>query len=200
MRKGLGDFVYDNEPDERYTERMKADMGEKEYKKREDRLEFQADAPMYNKDTQPVDDGIKKVQFDKDKSKWNERMGIKETAMTGKYVDELGKTRLFDFSTIDIMEVKHSKNNAFFNVTLDGLGNTYDSKVQVNEGIAKAINEWSFYTDKKDVFVVKNDTSTLLAENEHVKEKRPVNEQMAKMKHLLGYDPKKYTNTKNNKV
>jgi len=200
MRKGLGDFVYDNEPDERYTERMKRDMGEKEYKKREDRLKFQADAPMYNKDTQPVEDGIEKVQFDKDKSKWNERMGIKETAMTGKYVDELGKTRLFDFSTIDIMEVKHSKNNAFFNVNLDGLGNTYDSKVQVNKGIAKVINEWSFYTDGKEVFVVKNDTSTLLAENEQVEKKRPVNEQMAKMKHLLGYNPKKFTNTKNIKL
>lgn len=197
-RKGLGDYIYDNEPDERYKERMKRDMGEKEYEKREARMEFNADAPMYNKDSQPVDDGIEKVQFDKSKTKWNERMGIKESSLTGKYVDELGKTRLFDFSTVDVQEIKAGKSNAFFNVDLNGLGNTYDSKVLFNEGVVKAINEWNFYTDGKNVFVEKSGVQKL-DESEQKEEKSPVNEQFEKMKHLLGYDSSSFTNTKNNK-
>ena len=198
-RKGLGDFVFDNKPDERFEERMERDMGEKNYKMRKKRMEFNSDAQMYKKDSQPVDDGIEKVQFDKAKSEWNERMGIKESAMSGKYVDELGKTRIFDFSTLNVQEVKDSKKGAFFQLDVTGLGNTYDNKVQMNEGISKVINEWLFYTDGKNVFVEKKSVQNL-TESVHKEEKRPVNEQFNKMKHLLGYNPKDFTNTKNIKL
>ena len=198
-RKGLGDYVYDSK-DKKFDERMKRDMGDKEYKKREDRLKFNADAPMYNKDTQPVEDGIEKVQFDREKSGWNERMGLKETALTGKYTDELGNTRFFDFNSLNVQEVKDSKKGAFFKMDLTGLGNRYDSKVHMLESVENVINEWSFYTDgKNNVFVEKN-ASTLLTETEHKEETSPVNEQYDKMQHLLGYDPKSFTNTKNLKV
>jgi len=198
-RKGLGDYVFDNKPDERFEERMKRDMGDENYEMRQKRMEFNADAPMYNKDTQPMEDGIEKVQFDKAKSEWNERMGLKETALTGKYVDELGITRFFDFNTLNVQEVKDSKKGAFFKMDLTGLGNRYDSKVHMLESIEKAINEWTFYTDGKDIFAEKNPVQ-ILTENEHKEETRPVNEQFNKMQHLLGYDPKKFTNTKNIKL
>jgi len=155
---------------------------------------------MYNKDTQPVEDGIEKVQFDREKSGWNERMGLKETALTGKYTDELGNTRFFDFNSLNVQEVKDSKKGAFFKMDLTGLGNRYDSKVHMLESVENVINEWSFYTDgKNNVFVEKN-ASTLLTETEHKEETSPVNEQYDKMQHLLGYDPKSFTNTKNLKV
>ncbi len=68
------------------------------------------------------------------------------------------------------------------------------------ESVENVINEWSFYTDgKNNVFVEKN-ASTLLTETEHKEETSPVNEQYDKMQHLLGYDPKSFTNTKNLKV
>ena len=117
--------------------------------------------------------------------------------MAGKYVDELGVTRFFDFNMVDVMEVKNSKKNAFFQVNLDGLGNTYDSKVQMLESVDKAINEWNFYTDGEGAVFAEKKASTLLTETEHKEETSPVNEQFDKMKHLLGYDPKTFTNTKN---
>ena len=200
-RKGLGDFVFDNKPDERFEERMERDMGEKNYKMRKKRMEFYADAPMYNKDSQPVEDGIEKVQFDKEKSGWNERMGIKEsTGMSGKYVDELGVTRFFDFNINEVWELVDEGALPYLTeLNLDGLGNTYDSKVQVNEGIVNIISSHKFYTNGTDVFALKNPVQNLM-ESEHKKVKRPVNEQFNKMQHLLGYNPKDFTNTKNIKL
>jgi hypothetical protein len=201
-RKGLGDFVYDNEPDERYMERMKRDMGEKNFKKRQDKLDFQAQAPMYNKDSTPVDDGIEKVQYDKDKSKWNSRMGIKESTLTGKFTDEMGKTRVFDFSTLNVQEIndlKNMKNGAFFKMDMTGLGNSYDKKGQILENVTTAINEWEFYTDgNKNVFAYK--PVKKLNENKETKDKKVVNEEFTKMKHLLNYQPKDFINTKKNKI
>lgn len=197
IRKGLGDYVYDNEPDERFEERMKRDMGDEEYEKRQKRLKYGAKAPMYNKDTQPVDDGIDKLQYDKQKNKWNDRMDIKESTLTGKYVDEMGKTRFFDFSTVDVQEVKNKKNGAFFKLDTTGLGNSYNKKGQLLEENNNAINEWEFYTDGKQVFAYKPRKN--LNENSEKKNKK-VNEQFDKMKHLLGYNPKDFIDTKRNKL
>lgn len=202
-RKGLGDVNFDNKPDERYMERMKRDMGDEEFKKREDRMEFEAEKPMYNKDTQPVEDGIEKDQFDKNKSEWNKRTSVSESTLTGKYVDEIGKTRFFDFSTLNIIDLKNTKNKNKENMSqvfLEGLGNSYDNKVEINENLNKTINEWNFYTDGKNVFADKKNTSKILRENEQKSEKRSVNEQFNKMKHLLGYNPKNFINTKNIKL
>lgn len=199
-RKGLGDYVYDNEPDERYMERMKRDMGEENFKKREKRLKFNADAPLYNKDTQPVENGIDKVQFDKAKSKWNERMGINESTLTGKYVDEMGKTRFFDFNTLTVKEIKDAKDlkkGAFFKMNLNGLGNTLTNKGMLIEGINDIINEWDFYTDGNDVFVHKPVSN--LNESED-KKSVSTNEDFNKMKHLFNYNPNKFIDTKRIKL
>lgn len=200
-RKGLSDTVFDNKPSERYEERMERDMGEKIYKERQDTMDLEADAPMYNKDTQPYEKGIKKDQFDKEKSGWNDRLGVNETTLSGKYVDEMGKTRFFDFSTLNVKELDKGANvNKYSQVLLEGLGNTYNSRVKMNEGVAKVIKEWNFYTDGKDVFVVSKKMSKLLSESEQKGKTRPVNEEFNKMKHLLNYEPSNYVNSKKTKL
>ena len=60
------------------------------------------------------------------------------------------------------------------------------------------MNEHKFFTDGTKVFAMKNPVQKL-NENEQKTEKRPVNEQFNKMKHLLGYKPDDYVNNKNNR-
>ena len=131
-RLGQHSLVYDNEPSKRFEERMKKDMGDDIYKMRQKQLEFRGKAPMYNKDTQPTDKGIDKVQFDKEKSKWNEREGIKESMITGRYIDELGKRHIIDF-TLGEVKICESPED-FFPLDFAGLGNTYNSKT-VDNGV-----------------------------------------------------------------
>lgn len=197
IRQGLGDYVYDNKPDERFEERMKRDMGEENYKMRQERLKFKADAPMYNKDTQPVDDGIEKVQFDKQKSGWNERYGIKESSVTGKYRNELGKMKLIDFQLNEVKEVKTVDTDEWEQIFFEGLGNTYDSRTNINEDVNGAISEYKFYTDGTTVFA-KHISKVLTESNK--KEKKQINEQFEKMKHLFGYNPKDFIDTKKTKL
>ena len=199
-RNGLHSPVFDNKPDKRFEDRMKADMGDDIYKMREKQLEFKGKAPMYNKDTQPVEDGIEKSQFDKDKSGWNDREGLKESMITGRYIDILGKRRLMEFRLNEVTEVEKLDENISMELGFDGLGNTYlsktvNKKVTVNETVVNAINSHKFYTDGKSVVAVKNPVQNL---NEgEIKEKPVVNEQMDKMKHLLGYKPNSFITTKN---
>ena len=196
-RLGLGDFVYDNEPGERFEERMKKDMGEKLYKERQEKLKFREKAPMYNKDTQPIDNGIKKVQFNKDKSGWNNREGIQEAALMGKYFDLIGKKNFIDFNLNEVKELNESTStNGLFEISLEGLGNTYTSKVDINESFVKAKNKFKFFTDGKNVFALKN-KSINLTEGEQKDKKQPMNEQYEKMKHLLNFNSNTFVDTKN---
>jgi hypothetical protein len=215
-RLGQHSLDYDNEPSERFVERMKADQGEM-FDMGEKQKEFQADAPQYNKEPQPVQDTeVDKVQFDKDVKKkgdkvaWNERMGLgsnvklNETMITGRYRDVLNKSRLIEFKLVEVKDVQKINEDEYMKLSFDGLGNTYhgktvDKKVMVNEAVTKAMNTYSFYTDGKNVFATKNKTQNL-NEGETKKEKPVVNEQQEKMKHLLGYDPKGYVSTKNIKL
>jgi len=199
-RLGLGDFVYDNEVGKRFEDRMKADMGDKLYKQRQDKLAFRGKAPMYNKDPQPVEDTTaKKVQFDKEQTGWNEREGLKEATISGKYYDELGKKRIVDFNLNEVLELSNTKKVEFlYEVKLEGMGNTYTNKVDINESAVMAMDKYKFYTDGKNVVVVKNPAISL---NENDQKAKPVvNEQMNKMKHLLGYKPNDFVNTKNIKL
>src|ERR1035437_2833216 len=173
-RLGLGDYVYDNEPGKRFEDRMKADMGDKLYKLRQDKLAFRGKAPMYNKDTQPVEDGVKKAQYNKYKSGWNEREGIMESAISGKYFNNLGKRSIIDFNLNEVVEIADAKEiEKLQEVNLEGMGNTYNNKVDINEGAVKAMNNYKFYTDSKKVFVMKNPVQNL-NENEQKIEKRPI--------------------------
>jgi hypothetical protein len=155
---------------------------------------------MYNKEAQPTEaTGVDKVQFDKEQSGWNEREGLKETVISGKYFDTLGKKRIIDFNLNEVLELTNTKKVEFLHeVSLEGLGNTYTQKVDVNESAVKAMDKYKFYTDGKNVVVVKNPAQSL---NEAPIMCKPVvNEQMNKMKHLLGYKPNDYVNTKNIKL
>jgi len=210
-RNGQHSLNYDNEPAERFVDRMEADQGEF-FEKGEKQKEFKADAPMYNKDSQPIDDGEEKVQFDKNVKKkgdevaWNERMGLgsnvklAESMITGRYTDALGKRRLMEFRLGEVEEVEAIAESEA-RMSFDGLGNTYmsktvDKKVVVNEGVVDIMENYQFYTNGEKVFSIKNPVQSL---NEgEVKEEKPViNEQQEKMKHLLGYKPDSYVNTTN---
>jgi hypothetical protein len=211
-RNGQHSLNYDNEPSERFVDRMEADQGEF-FEMGEKQKEFKKDAPMYNKDTQPIEDAeLEKVQFDKnvkqkgDDVAWNERMGLGsniklgESMITGRYIDALGKRRLIEFRLNEVLEVKTIDEG--MKLSFDGLGNTYmsktvDKKVVVNEGVVNTINRDKFYTNGKQVFVVQTPAQTLNESDERKMEMPVVNEQVDKMKHLLGYKPEAYVDTKN---
>ena len=163
-------------------------------------LKFRGKAPMYNKDPQPTaPTTADKVQFDKEQTGWNERVGLKEGMVTGKYFDTLGKKKIVDFDLKEVVEITDVKEaEKLQKLNLEGLGNTYTSKVSVNENVVKAMNEHKFFTDGTKVFAMKNPVQ-ILNENEQKTEKRPVNEQFEKIKHLSNYKPDDYTNTKGTK-
>lgn len=199
-RLGQQDLVYDNKPSERFEDRMKADMGDTLYKQRQEKMAFRASAPMYNKDTQPIEDGIEKSQFDKNKSGWNERTGLDESMITGRYRDLLNKSHIIDFALNEAIAMNLEDKERFFKVDFTGLGNTYKSKtenykVNVNENAVNALNLYEFYTDGKNVYFMKNEAQNLNESEE--KSTTVVNENVEKMKHLLGYNPNKFVNTNN---
>jgi len=201
-RNGQHSLVYDNEPSKRFNDRMEKDMGKTIYDMRQKQLKFKGKAPMYNKDNQPVETSTAdKVQFDKEQTGWNERKGLKESMVTGRYIDALNKRRLIDFTINEVKNISADKlNENLFELDFTGLGNTYnsktiDNKVSVNESVVKVMSENKFYTDGKAIFAIKNPVQKL---NENVSKEKPVvNEQMDKMKHLLGYKPESFTNTNN---
>jgi len=202
-RKGMQSWVYDNEPSKRFTDRMKADMGDKMMDMREKQLTDLGKQPMYNKDTQPTETGIEKKQFDKEKSGFNDPEGLKESLITGRYSDALNKRRLVDF-TLNEALMMDKIDESLFELDFTGLGNAYNSKttnkkVTINETVANALDTHKFYTDGKKVFAVKNPVQKL-NENEQKAGKPVVNEKMKKMKHLLGYKPSDFVNTKNIKL
>lgn len=197
-RLNVGDYVYDNKPSQRFEDRMKQDMGEDLYKLRQDKLKFRANAPMYNKEPQPVETtSNKKNEFNKEKTGWNDRTGINEAMITGKYFNLLGQSKIVDFKMNEVKELK--ENTGLFKVDLSGLGNSYynksiDNKVIVNEDVVKALNEYEFYTNGKDIFSVIVSKKNI---NENI-DKSIINESddsLNKIKHLLKYQPKEYINT-----
>jgi hypothetical protein len=202
VRGGQQNLVYDNEPGERFEDRRKKDMGKEFYQRGEDWKEMMAQAPMYNKDTQPVDNNLEKVQFDKEKAGWASRQGFKndkkvaESVVTGKYMDGFNKTRIIDFKLGDVNFAQKVDEN-WSKLSFAGLGNSYDNRVQLNEGVKNALNEQEFYVDEKgNVFNV--ELKKTLNESKN-KNKPVVNEEFNKMKHLISYNGGKYVNNKNNK-
>ena len=190
-RKGLQDWVFDNKPSERFEKRMEKDMGEEIYNQRKEKMEFQADAPMYNKDAQPIEDTeVKKDQFDKYKSGWNKRDGIKESMITGKYRDEFGNTKFVNFK---INETVEKEEGMGIPLNLEGMGNSYTTRVNENTEMRKFMDSFDFYMNGKEVVRVKTGKQTLSESEE--KQPKLVNEQVEKMKKLMGYDPSQHINT-----
>jgi len=201
-RNGQHSLVYDTKPNEAFEKRMKADMGDKIYDMRQKQLDARANQPMYNKDTQPTEKGINKKQFNKEKSGWNTSEGLKESMITGRYIDALNKRRLIDFKLNEVKIISTNKlNENLFELDFTGLGNTYNrktinNKVIVNEAVVSVMNENKFFTDGKTIFAMKNPVQKL-NENEQKGKKPVINEQFEKMKHLTGYKPDSFTDTSN---
>ena len=203
MRNGQHSLVYDNKPNQKFEDRMKTDMGDKVYDMRQDQMEYKSHQSMYNKDAQPTEPTtIKTTQFDKNKSKWNDENGLNETMVTGRYEDLLGKKHIIDFQINEAKIVIDEKEiEKLFELDFTGFGNKYVSrtenyKVSVNESLDSIISSNKFYTNGKEVYVLKNKIK-VLNENANIEVKPVLNEQVDKMKHLLGYKPNKFTNTIN---
>lgn len=191
-RLGLGDLVYDNEVGKRFEDRMKADMGDKLYELRKKKLALRGKAPMYNKETQPTQNSkVNKSQFDKEESGWNEREGINEGIITGKYNNYIGKKKFIDFNLNEVWELRTAEPTEYLcEINFEGLGNLYTQKVNVNENFNKAITGKKFYTNGIEVFVLKNSVKNI--NESKLNDKPVVNEGMNKMKHLMGYNPKDF--------
>jgi hypothetical protein len=196
-RLGQQDLVYDNEPGKRFEDRMKADMGDKLYAERQKKLVWRSEAPMYNKDPQPVEDTeVDKDQFNREKSMWNRRDGIGESVVSGRYYSALGKRCLIDFRLNETLEIVNEEDSEKYSeINLSGLGNVYDNKGEIMEGVSKVLNKYKFYTDGITVYRFKSPLQNL---NEAALKTKPViNEQFEKMKHLTGYKPNNFVDTKN---
>lgn len=200
-RKGQQSLVYDSQPSKRFEERMAKDMGDKMMDIRKKQLDDLGQQPMYNKDSQPTNDGIEKKQFDKEKEGWNDPEGLNESMITGRYFDALNKRRIIDFTLNEVALVENAEN--LFELDFTGLGNSYvgktqNKKVLVNETVTKALDSHKFFTDGSKIFAVKNPAQNL-NENEIKGSKAVINEQVDKMKHLLGYKPSDFVSTKGTK-
>jgi hypothetical protein len=199
-RLGQQSLVYDNEPGKRFEDRMKADMGDKMSDIRKKQLDLKGKAPMYNKDAQPTENAIDKMQFDKEKSGWNDRDGINESIISGKYFDVLGKKRIINFKLNEAHQLINVKDcEKYFELNFAGLGNKYNNKVIVNESINAVLSNNKFYTDGDDVFIFKTPVQKL-NENEQKDKKPLINEQFEKMKHLTDYKTNDSLDTKGTKI
>lgn len=204
-RLGQQDLVYDNKPDDRFEDRMIDDLGDELYDQRQKKMEFRGKAPMYNKETQPIDDTkSKKMQFNKEQTGWNKKTGLEESdaSLTGKYLDVLGKKRYIDFKLNEVKVLKNQKmNKNCVKVDFMGLGNFYDNRGNINESVKSITETFKFYTDGSNVVAIKLNKNNLNENKTHtISGKKPVNEEFNKMKHLLGYNPKTYIDTKKNKL
>jgi hypothetical protein len=152
---------------------MKADMGDKIYKQRQDKMDYKADAPMYNKDTQPNNDGVDTKQYNKFKSKFNSNKGIDETYMViGKYNDYSKQTKFIDFDLNESIKLEKINEN-LFKLSLDGLGNKYDHSINENR-LFESINNLNFFTDGIKVYYIKHENT--LNESVNTKTEKVFNE------------------------
>ena len=191
-RLGLGDYIYSTKPSEKFEERMKQDMGDVLYKQRQDKLKFRGQAPMYNKDPQPVQTTNNK------KDEYN-KYNMSESMITGRYKDFLNKSNIIDFTINEVVEINTVRQTGLFKLDFTGLGNSYssksvDNKIIINEGVVDLLNKNEFYTDGTKIYMLKG--KTIVNENTEVK-KNVINEDVNKMKHLLNFNSSKFVDTRN---
>lgn len=184
---GMQDIVYDNKPSDKFEKRMEQDLGKEVYKARQDKMDYKKDAPMYNKDTQPTENGDKKEQDNKFIKGYNSE------SITGKYKDEFNKFKLFEFKLGEV-EIVESVNEDAFRLSTDGMGNKFTH-------IGKEINENAGYEDastKYDFYLIENKVYAIVKGTETKVEEKPknINESFNKMKHLMNYKPHTYVDTK----
>lgn len=189
IRDGMHTIAYDSKPDERFEEKMKADMGDDLYNKRQKRLEAQTDEPMYNKDTQPVSDGDNKKQYNK------YMKNIKESLITGKYKNDFNKTVFVNFELGKAKIVESVDLDSFKLINIEGMGNFRTNKFEVNESAVTTLKNKSFYINEetKEIVSMEKGKQKLIKESKETLQKR--NQDFDKMKKLFNYDPSKYIDT-----
>ena len=199
-RKGMHSLNYDSKPDQRFEDRMKADMGDAVYEIREKQMADFGKAPMYNKEAQPTQaTKANRTEFDKEKSGWNDSNGLSEAMISGRYHNALNKSHIIDFAINEVMLVKEI-NESLFPLDFTGLGNSFnaktvDYKVSVNEGVISVLDAHKFYTNGKVVYAIKNPKQNLSEAKKTSTPAPALNEEMEKMKHLLGYMPNTFVST-----
>jgi len=203
-RKGMHSLTYDNKPDQRFEDRMKADMGDAVYEIREKQMADFGKQPMYNKEAQPTEPTkAVRTEFDKEKSGWNDPKGLSEAMISGRYRNALDKSHIIDFALNEVKVLKQTSEatmETLFPLDFTGLGNTlngktHNYKVSVNEGVVSILEENKFYTDGTSVYAIKHPKMNLTEADNKVKP--VVNEEMNKMKHLLGYKGTDFVSTNN---
>lgn len=172
---GMHNIVYDNKPSDKFEKRLEKDMGEDQYKLRQEKMKYREPMPQYNKDTQPTESGEKKEQNDKFKVGYNE-------AYTGKYTDGFGVTRLVEFQLENTEEV--ASINEGYKLTIEGLGNKYNNRV-TESVLFPHVTKFDFYLIENKVVRVKSENKSSL--NEAMNDK---------MKHLMNYDSRDFVNSK----
>lgn len=184
---GMQDIVYDNKPSNKFEKRMEQDLGNDVYKSRQDKIEYKKDAPMYNKDTQPTENGDKKEQDNKFIKGYNSE------SITGKYKDEFNKFKLFEFELGEV-EIVESVNEDAFKLSVDGMGNKFThigKEINENVGYEDASSKYDFYLIENKVYAVVKGTKTKVEEKT-----KNINESFNKMKHLMNYKPHTYVDAK----
>lgn len=189
IRDGMHTIAYDSKPDERFEERMKADMGDDLYNKRQKRLEAQTDEPMYNKDTQPVSNGDNKKQYNK------YMKNIKESLISGKYKNDFNKTVFVNFELGKTKIVESVDLDSFKPINIEGMGNFRTNKFEVNESAVTTLKNKSFFINEetKEIVSMEKGKQKLIKESKETLQKR--NQDFDKMKKLFNYNPSKYIDT-----
>jgi hypothetical protein len=172
---GMHDIEYDNEPDERFEERMKKDMGEEIYKLRNEKIKYRKNMSMYEKDNQPVT--VEPVTVE---------------SITGRYVDVLGTKRIVSFMLDEAVEVKNV--DGLSKINTDGFGNTYSSKIEENVAMRNLMDSFEYYYNKETSKVNKiSKGKQSLSEGKDKKE--AINEDFERTMKLMNYNPSLYVNT-----
>lgn len=189
IRDGMHTIAYDSKPDERFEERMKVDMGDDLYNKRQKRLEAQTDEPMYNKDTQPVSNGDNKKQYNK------YMKNIKESLISGKYKNDFNKTVFVNFELGKAKIVESVDLDSFKPINIEGMGNFRTNKFEVNESAVTTLKNKSFFINEetKEIVSMEKSKQKLITESKEVTQKK--REDYEKIKKLFNYNPSSYIDT-----
>lgn len=194
-REGLGDYIYEN-PSEQFEKRMETDMGERDYKLRQDRLKARENREMYHKVSVPV------TNKKETEPKYEEN--LKESLITGRYKDSLGKSHIIDFKFKEVF-LSESVDESWSQIHFDGMGNSYanklnqdSAKLEINEAIVRILDCKKYYiNDKKQLFAVENKKAMLSEADE--KKLIQESDEVKKMKKLLGYKTNTYVDNRFNK-
>jgi hypothetical protein len=173
---GMQDIVYDNKPSEKFEDRMKKDMGEDIYKARQEKMKMQADAPMYNKETQPTGGEVKDNKF----AKKHNAEDMNET-LSASYVDIFKKRKIveFKFNDAKLIDVV---TNEFTKLEMSGFGNQFNNRVNENAQVKTELEKYSFYIKDQEIFKIEKSKVDESATTDAFK----------KMLHLMNYNPTKY--------